>query len=214
MRIVDLSHVIYEGMPVYSKDEAPSFEITHTLENDNYRMTKYQIFSHTGTHVDAPVHMLNNDIDLNSMKISHFLGKATIIDCSSCPDEHISLHCLYNYQERINNVDFIIIRTGWYQNWGKNCYFHNYPYLNTDAAEWLSSFQLQGIGIDTLSIDGSDSTGYPIHKIFLSKNILIIENLTNLDSIKDEYFLFCTFPLKIKDADASPVRAVAIEDIY
>lgn len=213
MNIIDLSHFICADMPVYSKDESPSFEITSSLEKDGYMVSKYVIYSHTGTHIDAPTHMLDSNINLNSMDINRFAGKATILDYSVCKSKCISIDDIISYQERIAIVDFLIIKTGWSKNWKESYYHDNYPYLDNDTAEYLSSFNIKGVGIDTISVDRSDSKNFPVHKKLLSKNIVIIENLTNLDSVHKKYFLFCAFPLKIKNADASPARVVAIEGI-
>ena len=70
---------------------------------------------------------------------------------------------------------------------------------------------LKGIGIDAISIDDIKSTTFAVHKILMPKDIIIIENLTNLDCISNEYFILSIMPLKNKDADGSPVRAISIE---
>ena len=77
----------------------------------------------------------------------------------------------------------------------------------------LSEFSLKGIGIDAISIDSIKSTAFAVHKILLAKNILIIENLTNLDSIGTEFFILSVLPLKSQEADGSPVRAVGMENV-
>lgn len=213
MKIIDLSHLVHSDMPVYPGTELPNFKIVHTLEKECFRETKMTFYSHTGTHIDAPGHMLHAGLYLDNMNIEHFFGKATILDFYNRENPLLTLDDLILYQEKISKVDFIIIKTGWSLYWEKSKYFENYPYLSDKAAGWLSGFNLKGIGIDTISIDRSDSTGFPVHKILLSKNCIIIENLTNLDAIKNEFFMLSVFPLKIKNADGSPVRAIAIENM-
>lgn len=216
MKVIDLSQLIYPEMPVYSKAESPSFQIVSSLKNGGYRLTNYNIYSHTGTHIDFPIHMLNSNSNSDNIPVDYFLGNATIVDYSKSKtkNNHISIEDLSPYQKKIEKVDFIIIKTGWSYFWGEDSYYNDYPCLNSNAAEWLTSFDLKGIGIDAISIDRADSNNYPIHKKLLSKNILIIENLTNLDAITNEFFILSVLPLKLKNADGSPVRAVAIENIY
>ncbi|MFW6149806.1 MAG: cyclase family protein [Atribacterota bacterium] len=116
------------------------------------------------------------------------------------------------YEERIRKVEFIIINTGWSKYWTTQKYYSNYPFLSCNAAKWLTKFNLKGVGIDTISIDKSGSEFFDTHKILLSKNIIIIENLTNLGTIESNYFTLSVLPIKYQHSDGSPVRAVAIEN--
>ncbi len=95
---------------------------------------------------------------------------------------------------------------------GADKVYEDFPSLSEGAADWLARFKLKGVGIDAISIDDIASTSYAIHKILLAKNIIIIENLTNLDAIHEEKFLLSVMPLKTINADGSPVRAIAIEN--
>jgi len=64
--------------------------------------------------------------------------------------------------------------------------------------------------MDMISIDPPDTETYPVHRIFMEKNTLIIENLANLEEVAGRDFLFCCLPLKLREADGAPVRAVAL----
>ena len=81
--------------------------------------------------------------------------------------------------------------------------------LTTEAAKWLSGFDLKAVGFDYVSVDAMDASELPNHRILLSKEILIIENLTDLDKLPETKFDFFAIPLKIENADGSPVRAFA-----
>jgi arylformamidase len=105
-----------------------------------------------------------------------------------------------------------LIATGWDKYWGKTEYFQGFPVLDAEAAEWLVSFPLKGIGFDTISADRVDSPDYPVHTILLSNDLIIIENLRNLKMLPARFFTFSGMPLNIEDADGSPVRAVAMVD--
>ncbi len=213
MKIIDLSYLIHPDMPVYPGTELPVFQQGNLLEKDGFRETKISLYSHTGTHIDAPNHMLNNAPCLDNMDINCFFGKATILDFYNRKNSVITLADLTLHQEKISKVDFVIIKTGWSQYWGQEKYYKKYPFLSVENARWLSEFNLKGIGVDAISIDGSDSADFPVHKILLAKNIIIIENLTNLDAVKENIFMLSVLPLQYKNADGSPVRAIAIENI-
>jgi len=212
MKVTDLTHIIYSSMPVYPGTEQPILQKANTLERDGFQEAKITMYSHTGTHIDAPAHMLQNGHYLDDFEIDKFIGKAMILDFSNIKVSSIELDNLRLHEEKIKNVEFVIIKTGWSNYWGDNKYYEDFPSLSEESARWLSQFELKGIGIDAISIDNINTDTFPVHKIFLSKNILIIENLTNLESVDNEYFIISIMPLKSKSADGSPVRAFSIED--
>lgn len=213
MKIIDLSHLIGNGMPVYSETESPELQPICTLGEDGYRETKITLYSHTGTHLDAPGHMIDNGIYLDHIGIEYFIGRATILDFSNGKNSLINPNEIVPYQDRISKVDFVIIETLWSKYWGEKNYYQNYPCLSLASVRLLANYKLKGVGIDTISLDPPDTVHFYAHKILLSNNILIIENLTNLELIKSDFFTFVALPLKIKDSDGSPVRAIAMENL-
>ncbi len=116
---------------------------------------------------------------------------------------------LLKYEELINKIDFVLIKTGWDKLWGKPNYFENFPCLSKEACEWLVSKNIKGIGLDAISIDPVTSTDMVNHMIVLGSDIVIIENLKNLNLLGSEIVQFFTFPLNFINSDGSPVRAVA-----
>ncbi|MBL7006637.1 MAG: cyclase family protein [Spirochaetia bacterium] len=218
MKITDLTHLVHPDMPVFPGTEQPLFEKGTTFENDGFIETKITLYSHTGTHIDAPAHLLSDGLSLDDLPIEHFIGKAVILDFSQAEGvgggfggTRIGVDRLKHYEEKIGNAEFILLKTGWEHYWGDAEYFENFPFLSEESAEWLSTFTLKGVGIDAISIDAMNSDSFNVHKIFLQKNILIIENLCNFASIGEEYFILSILPLKNRKADGSPVRAITIE---
>ncbi|MDD2402658.1 MAG: cyclase family protein, partial [Clostridia bacterium] len=213
MKIHDLSHIICSDMPVFPGTEQPIFQKVNTLDENGFNEAKITMYSHTGTHIDAPAHVLDKGCHLDDLEINYFIGSATVLDFSNIKSQSIDIDCLKAYEEKIKYVEFVLIKTGWSRYWGEEKYYENFPSLSEKAAKWLSQFNLKGVGIDTISIDNSDSVIFAVHKVLLGKNIIIIENLTNLDSVKADNFILSVLPLKNKDADGSPVRAISIENI-
>ena len=105
---------------------------------------------------------------------------------------------------------FLLIHTGWSLRWGSGAYFSGYPVLSLKAAEWLSQFNLKGIGVDAISVDRTGSDSFPVHNILLKNDTVIIENLKDLDQVPVNPFIFACFPLKFENADGAPIRAVAL----
>ncbi|WP_099192057.1 cyclase family protein [Tepidibacter mesophilus] len=208
MKVVDLTHVIHPNMPVFPGTEAPVFEKANTIERDSFCEMKITMYSHTGTHMDAPAHMLKDGVTLDRMDANHFVGKAIILEFND--KKQIQLQDIVQYENKIVECDFVIIKTGWSKFWGKEEYFEGFPSISVDVAEWLVKLNLKGVGIDAISIDDMKSTLFEVHKILMKNNLIIIENLTNLEKVEDEFFTLAVLPLKTLNADGAPIRAVAI----
>lgn len=209
MNIIDLTHPITEDMPVYPGTGQPEITAAATIEHDGYLEHRVSLFTHTGTHVDAPAHLIKGAPTLDEMSIAAFCGPAAVIDCSREPEEALDIDRLAPYEEEIAESDFLLLNSGWYRYWGREEYFRDYPSLTPEAASWLAGFDLRGIGVDTISVDPAGSEDFPVHNILMEKGILIIENLTGLHRLPRTSFIFSCFPLRLQNADGSPVRAVA-----
>jgi len=210
MKIIDLSHTVSPGMPVYPGTEPPRFTDACTIDTIGFAEKEMTMYSHTGTHMDAPSHIIEGAKTLDQLPPDHFVGKSSLVDVTS--NKHPSIDCdfLKSHEHLIESSEFLLLHTGWSKLWGKDTYFQGYPVLSSKAATWLTGFQLKGIGMDTISADEAESTTFPIHTILLDRNIVIIENLRNLQALPAHGFMLCCFPLKIEYADGSPVRAVAL----
>jgi arylformamidase len=212
MKVTDLTHTIHAGMPVFPGTEPPTILRANTLEKDGFAEVKISMYSHTGTHMDAPAHMLENAATLDQFPAEKFIGKAMIIDVTGAP-AFIGMERLAQHSEQIQQVEFVLFQTGWSRLWGQENYFKGFPALTPEAAAWLVHFNLKGIGMDAISLDVIDSTTFEVHKILLGKNLVLIENLTNLDAVESPIFLFSALPMKFEYADGAPLRAVAIEGV-
>lgn len=210
MKVIDLSHLIFEDMMVYPGTEKPNIEPRYNIEEDGFRETKISMFSHVGTHIDSPAHMIEDGKFLNEFQASKFIGTAMVLNFSDQGIKGIELEEIKAYENKIRSVDFVILNTGWHKYWGRSKYFEKYPVLSEESASWLSKLNLKGIGVDAISVDAMDSKDFYAHNTFLQSEFIIIENLTNLGDIEEEIFTLSVLPLKYNGADGSPVRAVAI----
>ena len=209
MKIVDLSHEIQYNMTVYSDDERPIFNDISKIKISGYNEKSINICSHTGTHIDSPYHMIEKGKSLYEIDVENFLGNAFIVDISDNKGDIITLDKLECYKKEIEKIDFLIIKTGWEKYWNKEEYLSNFPILSEEAAKWLAKLEIKGIGVDTISVDSTNSTDFPIHMILFKEGKLIIENLTNLEKVPNK-FMFIATPLNFKKADGCPVRAIGL----
>lgn len=211
MRVIDLTHVIEEDMPVYPGTDAPSFEPANTYEENGFKETRLSMFSHTGTHIDPPAHLFADGATLDELPVDQFIGKALVVDCCDLADgELIARERIEQYGDRAVQADFLLFNTGWDARWGTDAYFGDYPCLSEDALDYIIAGDYKGIGFDVIGLDPIPDENLTRHKkLFAAKDMVNVENLKNLDLCGSDLFWFSCFPLKIKDSDGSPVRAVA-----
>ncbi|NTU45035.1 MAG: cyclase family protein [Chlorobiaceae bacterium] len=210
MRVIDLSHTIEPGMPVYPGTPEPEFQPLATLDKEGFSEQLITLSSHTGTHIDLPSHILSEMTTPDVFAVEQFAGKGVVMDVRDAAGGVISKELLKPFSALIGSCDFLLLSSGWSDYWGRPDYFKGYPALSVEAAHWLTEFDLKGIGVDMISVDLPDAVDLPVHRRVLGKGIVLIENLTALSSLPDSPFTFCAFPLKIAGAEASPIRAVAL----
>jgi arylformamidase len=208
-KIIDLSHQLNNHISVYPGTANPLFKQVFNIKEHGFAETKINMLSHHGTHMDAPAHMILNGKTLDQFEPEKFFGKACCINCSNIQNSNIDLNLLKKYEHIIKTADFVLFFTSWSNKWGTEDYYSNFPVLSKEACQWLSNFNLKGIGLDNISLDKIDTENFENHYIILGKGMIIIENLTNLDLLENKEFTLSCFPLKFDNADGSPVRAVA-----
>ena len=203
--LVDLSHPLKSNITVYPGTPAPAFTQINTIEKDGFAERIIRMTTHTGTHMDAPSHIIPNTKSMDQFGLDQFIGRGLAIDCTQTDD--ISLDFIQANEAEIRSADFVLFYTGWQAKWNTPAYFDAFPTLTTDAVEWLLTFPLKALGFDTISVDKLTDETLPNHHLLLGRETLIIENLTNLDQLVNQAFQFYCIPLNIEAADASPVRA-------
>ena len=210
MKIIDLTQLISEDMPVYPGTEQPKLTIANTHERDGFRETLISFYSHTGTHMDAPFHIFPDRTLLNELPVEQFVGKALVIDCRDV-GEGGGIGMEYIDKALADQAEFLLFNTGWDENWGKEKYFGEYPVVSMEVCQYLLDSRKKGVGFDVIGIDPISDGNLTRHRMLLSqRDMVIIENLTNLEKVGGGLFTFAALPLKYKDADGSPVRAIAI----
>ncbi len=213
MKIIDLTHVMKEGMPVYPGTPAPLFTTDYTIEKNGFTETHLDMYSHTGTHMDFPYHMIEGAKTSSDFPTDKFFGSGVVIDCKHLEaNSEVELTFLKKFSSGIDKSDFVLFNFGWDRYWGNPEYFENYPVLSEEAVEYLAGKNIKALGFDAISIDAADSGDFKNHMTVLKNDILVIENLTNLSELINKDFKLAVFPLKLEKKDGSPIRAAAIMD--
>ncbi len=212
-------------MQIYPGDPLPSIRRGLTHEKDYCHVDLLTLGSHTGTHIDAPYHFLKDGQKIDEIPVHRFIGRGILVDVSGKSER--DLICAADLEpcaSEIQKGDFVILKTGWDRYFGTPHYLQH-PFLSADAALLLLNLDVSLVGIDALNVDatygaGTDhepldadseismDSGYPVHDILLGNDILIVENLCNLDKINRRIGFYSFLPLKLKESDGSPIRAV------
>lgn len=211
MRVIDLTHTIKENMPVYPGTVPPKLIPANSYEQDGFKETLLQMYTHTGTHIDPPAHIFAGRTTLDEFPPEQFIGKALVIDCHELQEgEMISMEHIRKAGENVKKADFLLFYLGWDKQWGTDAYFGDYPCIDDEVLDFILCGTYKGIGFDVIGIDPIADMNLTRHKkLFRDCDIVNIENLKNLDLCGSELFWFSCFPLKIENSDGSPIRAVA-----
>lgn len=204
MKIFDISREIFEDMVVYKnkKENAPKISKTRTLK-EGANESRIDIAVHTGSHIDAPCHMLQNGKTIDEIDLDRFVGKCIVVDFTKVRGAITKKH----FQNiKIQKDDIVLLKT---KNKLEKTFDYNFTYLEKTGAEYLVSKKIKAVGIDSLGIE-RNQPNHPTHKILLRKNIPIIEGL-DLSKVKQGRYFFHGLPLKIRKGDGSPVRAVLVK---
>ena len=206
--LIDMTHTITQEIPIFPGTPVPVLAPACTLTRDGFRETLLTFSSHTGTHMDAPAHLLREGRTLDDMPMSQFSGRATVLDVSG-EGSVITEEFLRSNYEAIHCADFILFYTGWEERWGSESFLEDtFPVPDEEAAHYLASCGLKGVGTDALSVDrlGGPPT---VHTILMKGDAVILENLC-LEKVRGRKdFLFFALPMKFKNTDGAPVRAFA-----
>ncbi|NDV22205.1 cyclase family protein [Desulfovibrio sp. JC022] len=218
-RLIDLTHLIHEGMLTYDRPWHVQVEVSQLahIENQGRETRRLVLGSHTGTHVDAPAHFVQSGNTIENLSLEALIGPARIIDYSSLPGlTEISVEML---KEELGEIipQRIILRYDWDKYWGDEKYYTGHPYLSEHAARWLVEKGVKLVGTDAAMPDNpeppANSPDSPIHKILLKSKVILLEYLCNIHQLTSETVTLMALPLKVKGADGAPVRCVAYDGL-
>jgi arylformamidase len=204
--IIDISTKLHEDMPIYPGNA--EFEVESEESSTSYIST-LKLGSHTGTHMDAPAHAFANGEGVDQVELENCIGKCRVLDMTHInPGSGIVTSVLE--KEDISQGERILFKTINSKRDYDRDFFKDFIYLESEAAEYLANLEIALVGIDYLSIKKKGRDDNTVHTALLKKDIPIIEGL-DLAEVRPGEYKLVALPLKMKDLDASPVRAVLIE---
>jgi kynurenine formamidase len=188
-------------MPVYPGDPKGELKQIAAIDKDGFTDHELKTAMHVGTHMDAPLHMIDGAKKISDLSPDKFFGPGKLIDARGM--EKIDVELLT--QAKVATGDIVLILSGFGEKFQETEYFEKYPELTEEFANKLVKLKVKMIGTDTPSPDRSP---FSVHKILLTQEILIMENLTNLEQLLNKNFEVIALPAKL-ETDAAPCRVIA-----
>jgi arylformamidase len=210
-KAVDLTQVIENGMPVYIGDAVPKISRFKRLEKDGVNLSVIRVGSHTGTHVDAPIHFVRGGKPLDSLSVEAFVGEAVVLDFSSKrAGSAITEKDLRRTSSKVRSGMIVLFYTGLSKRWLDPGLRTRITYLSGGAASWLVRRRVKAVGIDYLSVEEYGAKKPIAHLTLLSHRIPIIESLSSeLAELVGKRVFFVCLPIKVGGCDGAPARAMA-----
>jgi kynurenine formamidase len=213
-RIVDLSHRIERGMPMYPGLPGPEIgdhlsredSRAHYAPGTEFHIGRISMVANTGTYLDTPFHRYPEGDDLAGVALDRTVDlDGILIDAVRHSSVDVDLLSSHRVAGRA-----VLIHTGWSRHWGTDAYSTGHPHLTASGAEWLVEKEAALVGIDSLNIDSTETGERPVHSALLAAGIPIIEHLCRLDELPTEGFRFTAAPPSVVGLGSFPVRAFAI----
>lgn len=192
MKILDISRELFSA-PVYPGDPAPRRDVIRRMEmGDACNLSGFYTGCHSGTHVDAPSHFVDGGKTVEQIDLNRFTGRCTVLEAhgvlTGADMDRILPHC-----------EKMILLKG-----------EGKAFLSESAAFALSQAGITLVGTDALSVEDGDDE-FPAHRELLGAEIVILEGL-DLTAVQPGEYGLSAFPLFLAGAEASPVRAVLVQE--
>jgi kynurenine formamidase len=204
--IYDLTHTLTSGISHFPGDPEPRVE--PIISTPPWQVSVLQVGSHSGTHIDAPLHYLPHGRGIGEYDLERFIRPGVVVDARGYEDDQpIGAGVLEGYT--IAPGACLVLRTGWEAYWGNERYFRH-PYLSDDLAGALVARGVTLLAIDALNVDTTPVEGASVHDRLLRADVLIVENLCGLGQLTSATgYIFAFLPLALGHLDGAPIRALA-----
>jgi arylformamidase len=199
MKIIDITRPLSEGTLIYPGDIAPVFRQT---DHGRYLITDLHLSTHTGTHIDAPVHYLKTGDTIDTIPLSHIMGPCRVLDVNCAGTSIMADHL----KGRLDGISRLLLKTSFS---GTDRFIENYPSLMADAARLITDCDMKCVGIDSPSIESFGCDGI-VHRELLSHGCIILE-LLDLSDVDEGDYEMVALPLRFIGLDGSPARVILID---
>jgi len=211
-KAVLLSHILNENTPLYGGKRDISLKADKTMGKGSHcRTMRWSFSNHSGTHIDAPAHFIEDGISVSDMRASDFIfSKIALVDIPDAGSGKV-INC--SDISSLGDCELLLIRTGFEKYRGKDIYWADSPCLDPDLAllKKKKAKSLRAIGIDFISASNfkNSSVGIQAHKSILGNGICLIEDM-KLSTLVDIPNMVVVAPVLVENADGAPCTVMAL----
>src|SRR5918992_1146729 len=210
-RIIDVSLPIGPDLLTWPGDPGIRIDSAKRIDRgDPANVSEFHLGSHTGTHVDPPVHFLPGERSIDRLDLDVFFGPAVVADLGKADAIGRAELDRLGLPE---GAERLLCRTRNSELWSRLPveFPQDYVAVTAEGAEWLVDRAVRLVGVDFLSVERAGAPGHPVHPTLLGGGTIIVEGL-DLSRVEPGPYTLACFPLRVRDGDGSPARAVLIEE--
>lgn len=208
-KIIDLTMAISNEIPGMHVAPAKS------VKDDGWNASTLTLYSHSGTHMDAPWHFEVSNQTIDQFDINRFLVDAWVADFTHIkPEELLTVAHLGAIADSISTGEGLLLRTDWSKKLGTDDYRNRLPRIGEELATWMVQKSIGILGVEPPSVADVNNLEEvtKIHQILLGGDVIIVEGLCNLSQIQKPKVKLIALPLKVTDGDGAPTRVIVIEE--
>lgn len=203
-KLLDVSVPLTAGMPAYPGN--PDFElqpVKRIAEGSSSNVSRLVMGTHTGTHVDAPRHFIEDGAGVDALSLDLLIGRARVVDIPKRGGIGVEELAAIGLREDIR----LLIKTPNSALWNGEGFHQDYTYVTEDGAKYLVGQGVKVVGVDYLSVEQFKKAGAPAHRALLSQGVVIIEGLNLSEAEPGMYEMYC-LPLRVAGGDGAPARVI------
>lgn len=203
-KLLDVSVALAAGLPTYPGN--PEFElqpVKRIADGGSSNVSRLVMGTHTGTHVDAPLHFFEGGIGVEALPLDLLLGRARVVEIGKRGGIGAEELAEAGLREDIR----VLLKTSNSALWNAGGFHEDYTHLTEAGAKYLVDQGVKVVGVDYLSVEQFKKAGAPAHRALLSQGVVIIEGLNLAEAEAGMYEMYC-LPLRIVGGDGAPARVI------
>ncbi len=225
-RIVDLSHSIHPGIPLWDGDPAVDVDTIAQIDSDGYYLRRFAMGEHSGTHMNAPKSFFADGAGIDSYPAKSLVVPAAVIDiqaqAATNPNYCLTKQDIFIWEQKYRTLpagSVVLLYTGWQYKWNDPGAFLNrddeghyhFPGFSREATQFLlEERSIAGVGTDTHGVDPGKDKTYPTNRLVLATHGIVLENLTHLDQLPPTGTTLAIGILRLQNGSGSPVSVLAL----
>jgi arylformamidase len=203
-KLLDVTVPLRDSIPTFPGNPEFAFEpIKRIAEGGSSNVSRLVMGTHTGTHVDAPKHFIDDGASIDELALNLLIGRARVIEIGKRGPITADDLAAAGLREDLR----VLLRTPNSALWNSSAFHEDYAHLTDDAARYLVEQGVKLVGIDYLSIEQFKKPGAPAHRTLLSNGVIIIEGLNLAEADAGMYEMYC-LPLPVVGGDGAPARVI------